>query len=211
MIKYYPLNRIKMNLYTGGGQFKLPNGKEYVGRYYLTYNNKAFAGANPYIGTNQPLERIPPRPAPLADGPAPSSDYTRASSQGIVKRAGPAETELQELKPYYPTPLESDYQKGYFTRYFAKYVSGPGYIIEISQNDFSNIDNGLTQTNMLAYEVESMLWQLTGPLKDTRISQYQIKGGVETTNRRVTEAKEKTFKGIIAYIGGDYTKFARIV
>lgn len=200
-----------MNLYTRGGQFKLPNGKEYVGRYYLTYNNKAFAGANPYIGTNEELERIPPGPLPLANGPAPSLDYTKASSQGIVRRQTLNEIELQELKPYYPVPLESDYQKGYFTRYFAKYVTGPGYIIEISENEFSGIRNGLTQTNMLAYEVDSMLWQLTGPLKDERVSQYQIKGGVETTNRRVTEAKEKTFKGIIAYIGGDYTKFARIV
>lgn len=211
MIKYYPLNRIKMNLYTSGGQFRLPDGKDYVGRYYLTYNNKAFAGANPYIGTNEPLERLPPKPAPLADGPAPSPDYTRASNQGINKRRVFGEIELEELKPYYPIPLESDYQKGYFTRYFAKYVTGPGYIVEISENDFSSIRNGLTQTNMLAYEVDSMLWQLTGPLKDTRVSQYQIKGGVETTNKRVTEAKERTFKGIIAYIGGDYTKFARIV
>ena len=200
-----------MNLYTRGGQFKLPNGKEYVGRYYLTYDNKAFTGANPYISTNEELEKIPPAPLPLANGPAPSPDYARAATQGIVKRTTLNEIELQQLIPYYPIPLESDYQRGYFTRYFAKYVSGPGTIIEVSENDFSSIRNGLTQTNMLAYEVESMLWQLTGPLKDTRISQYQIKGGVETTNKRVTEAKEKTFKGIIAYIGGDYTKFARIV
>jgi hypothetical protein len=55
-----------------------------------------------------------------------------------------------------------------------------------------------------------MLWQLTGPLNDTRISQYQIKGGVFNTNKRVTEAKQKSFRGIIEFIGGDYIKFARI-
>jgi hypothetical protein len=55
-----------------------------------------------------------------------------------------------------------------------------------------------------------MLWQLTGPLNDTRISQYQIQGGVFDTNKRVTEAKQKGFNGIIDFIGGDYTKFAKI-
>jgi hypothetical protein len=60
------------------------------------------------------------------------------------------------------------------------------------------------------YESTSILWQLTGPLKDTRISQYQIKGGVYDTNKRVTEQKALTFRGLIEFIGGEYTKFAKI-
>ena len=55
-----------------------------------------------------------------------------------------------------------------------------------------------------------MLWQLTGPLNDTRKSQYQIVGGVFSTNKRVTEAKQKSFRGIVEFIGGDYVKYARI-
>ena len=55
-----------------------------------------------------------------------------------------------------------------------------------------------------------MLWQLTGPMYDTRKSQYQIVGGVYTTNKRVTEAKQVGFRGITEFIGGDYTKFAKI-
>ena len=55
-----------------------------------------------------------------------------------------------------------------------------------------------------------MLWQLTGPLHDTRVSQYQVQGGVYDTNKRVTEAKQVGFRGIIEFIGGDYVKFAQI-
>jgi len=63
---------------------------------------------------------------------------------------------------------------------------------------------------MLGYEYTTLLWQLTGPLHNTRVSQYQVKGGVYDTNKRVTEARAIGFVGLIAFIGGDYTKFARI-
>ena len=106
--------------------------------------------------------------------------------------------------------MESDYQVGSFIRYFAKNISGPGYIFEISQGDYANIQNGLSPIDFRIYETTSMLWQLTGPLKDTRVSQYQIKGGVYDTNKRITEQKALTFRGLIEFIGGEYTKFAKI-
>ena len=76
--------------------------------------------------------------------------------------------------------------------------------------DYAQLENGNVSPNMLSYETTSMLWQLTGPLNDTRVSQYQITGGVFDTNRRVTLAKEKSFTGIVEFIGGDYIKFAKI-
>lgn len=205
-IRYYPASRIKPNLYTRGNEYILPNGKPYTGRYYLTYDGKAFVGINPVLGTN---ELLSPKPA-NQNIAAPSNIYTLATSQNQVRYAVPSELELKELTPYYPIPTESDYNRGYFTRYFAKYVTGPQFIVEISQGDYANISNGNVSPTILSYEITEMLWQLTGPKNDTRISQYQIKGGVFDTNKRVTEGKEKTFRGIISYIGGDYTKFARL-
>lgn len=205
-IKYYPLSRIKTNLYTRGNQFLLPDGRPYRGRYYITYDNKAFVGINPVIGTNEPLTPIPSNP----NSQAPTNVYTRAASQNQKKYAVQSNLELKELVPYYPIPTEGDYSLGYFTRYFAKYVTGPQFIVEISQDEYANIKNGNVSPTILSYETTEMLWQLTGPLNDTRISQYQIKGGVFDTNKRVTEAKERSFRGIVAFIGGDYTKFARI-
>lgn len=206
-IKYYPSTRIKTNLYTRGGEFSLPDGKAYTGRYYLTFDGKAYTGTDPITGTNLLLvkssqeEVLPRRSATRVSTPV------EGFTQGVPIATS---TELGQLTPYYPVPLESDYTRGYFTRYFAKQLTGPGYIFEISQTEWSSSEDGLTQQAVLAYEVTSMFWQLTGPVNNTRVSQYQIQGGVLDTNKRVTEAKEATFKGIISYIGGEYTKFARI-
>jgi len=206
MVKYYPSTRIKTNLYTRGGEFYLPDGKSYSGRYYLTFDGKTFTGVNPLLGTNIPLVKSEQEEV-LTRRPAARVEAVQSVTQGATIATS---TELGQLVPYYPVPLESDYVRGYFTRYFAKQLTGPGYILEISENDWSNLENGLTDQTVLAYEVTSMFWQLTGPLNNKRISQYQIQGGVFDTNKRVTEAKEATFRGIISYIGGEYTKFARV-
>lgn len=206
MVKYYPSTRIKTNLYTRGGDFFLPDGKPYSGRYYLTFDGKAFTGVNPLLGTNILLVKSEQEEV-LTRRPALRAEAIQSATQGATIATS---VELGQLVPYYPIPLESDYARGYFTRYFAKQLTGPGYILEISENDWSNLQNGLTEQTVLAYEVTSMFWQLTGPLNNKRISQYQIQGGIIDTNKRVTEAKEASFKGIISYIGGDYTKFARV-
>lgn len=219
-LKYYPLAGIQQNKYTRGGEFTLPNGSSYSGRYYVTYDGKAFTGINPVLGANQlliPVNQPVPKESsalvpgtPLPDGQIGSvvAPYARARTQAGF---GENSTRLTELRPYYPLPSDSDYARGYFTRYFAKNVSGPGFIFEISKTDWTMIQNGdILAENILGYESIDMLWQLTGPLNNTRVSQYQIKGGVFDTNKRVTETKNKVFNGLIDYIGGDYTKFAKI-
>ena len=208
MIKYYPLTRIKTNLYTRGNEFTAPDGKTYAGRYYLTYDNKAFAGINPVLGTNQELTAVS-----LTDSKTNtiiSNAYTAASTQKTQNKTEPSNVTLGELNSYYPVPVASDYARGYFTRYFAKTVSGAQYVVEISQMDYSQLQNKNVSPTILGYESTSMLWQLTGPLHDTRVSQYQIQGGVFDTNKRVTEAKQVGFRGIVEFIGGDYIKFAQI-
>lgn len=206
-LKYYPLTRIKPNLYTRGDQFTTPNGKPYTGRYYLTYDNKTFTGINPVLGTNLELTAI--TLASNVNNPT-SNTYTAASTQNTQKKAKESNVTLSELSSYFPVPIASDYSRGYFTRYFAKTVSGAQYVTEISQMDYSQLQNGNVSPAVLGYESTSMLWQLTGPLHDTRKSQYQIQGGVYDTNKRVTEAKQLGFKGIVEFIGGDYIKFAQI-
>lgn len=214
-LKYYPLNRVLAGLYTRGGEFTTPDGNPYVGKYYVTYTGEAFTGVNPALGTNLPLTARSQDADHHSGGRVPTQStetYAAAASVGKIKRTTEdSNGRLTELTVYYPKPLESDYARGYFTRYFAKIVSGPGYVFEISPLDWAKIQNGdIEAENILGYESIDMLWQLTGPRTDTRISQYQIKGGVFTTNKRVTETKNKVFNGLVDYIGGDYTKFARI-
>jgi hypothetical protein len=215
-LKYYPLTRIIPNKYTRGTEFLLPNGTSYTGRYYLTYDNKAYTGINPTLGTNELLTPVQDKLAVSTGTTLNSSNVLVNNSTQVYTAASTAtgqtsiDTALVELTSYYPVPLDSDYARGYFTRYFAKNVTGPQYIIEISKLDWTKIRNGNVDTKILGYESIDMLWQLTGPLNDTRISQYQIQGGVYDTNKRVTEAKQKVFRGIVEFIGGNYTQFARI-
>ena len=220
-LKYYPLTRIIQNQYTRGNEFLTPDGKPYAGRYYTTYNGTSYTGINPVLGTNQELTPI--SEAKITDvyntdftGNNPSvqtltqtstRSYTNSLLQSSVTQV---DTQLTELTPYYPVPLDSDYTRGYFTRYFAKSVTGPQYVIEISKLDWSKIQNGNVSNTILGYETTDMLWQLTGPLHDTRISQYQVTGGVYDTNKRVTEGKQVGFRGIVEFIGGEYTKYAQI-
>lgn len=210
-LKYYPLTRIISNLYTRGGEYVTPNGKPYSGRYYKTYDDKAYTGINPVLGDNQLLTNAVDFTKAVQLESLSSNTvggYTKARASNTAQTS--IDTQLTSLNSYFPVPLDSDYTRGYFTRYFAKNVSGPGFVIEISQLDWTKIQNGNVSNTVLGYETMDMLWQLTGPLNDTRISQYQIQGGVYDTNKRVTETKQKVFRGIVEFIGGDYTKFAKI-
>ena len=215
-LRYFPLTRIITNKYTRGNEFLLPDGTPYDGKYYLTYDNNAYTGINPTLGTNILL-------TPVQNAIANNTGTTLNSNNVLVSNAAQAYTAastatnqistnntLTELVPYFPFPLDSDYSRGYFTRYFAKNVTGPQYVIEISKLDWTKIKNGNVDTKILGYETTNILWQLTGPLKDTRISQYQIQGGVYDTNKRVTEAGAVGFVGLVAFIGGEYTKYAKI-
>jgi hypothetical protein len=218
-LRYYPLAAIQENRYTRGNQFVLPDKTPYTGRYYTLYNGKSYTGINPVLGTNillTPIEEPKTTNSSLlTPGRSLLSgqrlDLVEPYASSRLKNGEDNSLVLTELLPYYPSPGESDYARGYFTRYFAKTVSGPGYVFEISKLDWTKIQNGdIAAENILGYESIDMLWQLTGPLNDTRISQYQIKGGIATTNKRVTESKNKVFNGLLDFIGGDYTKFARI-
>ncbi len=212
-IRYYPLSRVIPNQYTNGGDYVKEDGTPYVGRFYTLYNNEVYTGSDPLTGTNEQLFPTPRTLNRAVTSRTGTNTRRQATQVGELPQVQPQQQDgglLTELVPYYPTPTEEDYARGYFTRYFAKNVTGPGFVVEISENDWTNIQNGQVPINVLAYETADLFWQLVGPLNNKRVSQYQIIGGVYDTNKRVTEAKAKSFVGLLNFIDGDYTKFARI-
>lgn len=211
-LRYYPLSRVRTGLNTIGNMFTL-DGKPYVGAYYLTYDGKAFTGPNPACGGNElltpiteidPTSKISRKLGRSKTAILNQNIQTAFTNKPTVDAGG-----LKQLVPYYPVVLESDYAKGYFTRYFAKKINVRGYIMEISYQNWATVTNREDQT-FEDYEVMDMLWQLTGPKNDQRVSQYQINAGVYDTNKRITEGKARGFNGLVEFIGGDYTKYARI-
>lgn len=211
MIKYFPKNKITVNLYTKGDEFSI-NGKPYIGAYYKTFNGKAYAGRNPVIGTSQELIPI-------------NIKSVESNSTGITNRSGilyndktdkyiknPNIKNLQtyQIPPqYYPQPSDSDYAKGYIMRYFAKKRNDIGYVIEISKDTYLSLQSNNSEYDYITYQAIDLFWQITGPLKDTRENkQYKIAGIIDT-NKRLVESKDKTFRGLIEYIEGKYDKYAK--
>lgn len=210
-LKYYPLSRVQTDLNTTGNLFTL-DGKPYKGAYYLTYDGKAFTGPNPACGGNELLTPIVDTTTNQVSrrlGRSRTAVLNQNIQDAFTNRPAADTGGLKQLVPYYPVVLESDYTRGYFTRYFAKKINVRGYIMEISYQSWAVTVNDDDNT-FEDYEVIEMLWQLVGPRNDKRVSQYQINAGVYDTNKRVTEGKARNFNGLVEFIGGDYTKYARI-
>jgi hypothetical protein len=205
MLKYYPISRVKKNLITQGGQLLL-NGENYKGNYYETFEGDCYTGKDPVTGTNQLLERVSAYPnSPL---------LTNTSLPQSVKKQFAIQNKISTVNqtepvPYYPNPTSTDYQKGYIIRYFTKKTNNKGYITEISEDGYNDIVNGTAQFDISIYQVATILWKISGPLHTIRLSQYDIREGIVETNTRLTDSVEKTFLGMIDFIGGDYAKFAK--
>lgn len=205
-LRYYPSYATIDNLTTNGGEFFL-NGFPYSGKYYQTIDNEFYSGPDPQTGPNEKLtkDNIIQR----------SPGFNNISLPLKLKQELAIKTNIISNRAqgqpgsFFPEPSEEDYTRGYITRYFTKKENEKGYIIEISREEYNNIVNGDTDYDIRLYQVTTILWKLTGPLNNTRKSQYNIIPGIIETNKRLTEAANKNFLGIVDFIGGDYTKFAR--
>lgn len=206
-IRYYPQFYIVPDLYAKPGEF-YEGESFYVGAYYATLNGRFFSGPNPQVGPNKEL--LPAKNF--------QSNYQLNSKN--LKESRPLTYETEESanlitrdkgRPtfYYPKPTESDYKRGYIIRYFAKKENERNGVIEISYNEYVDITNGTVDYDISIYQTAKILWKLTGPLKSQRKSQYNIMPGIIDTNKRLTEETNKTFLGIVDFIGGEYDKFAR--
>jgi len=207
MVRYYPASKIIGDLNTDGGQFTSENGTAYKGKYYLTYDGKAFSGPNPRVGPNERLYEIPSYP--IFRGSEILNLSQNQVSNFIEKTNLTSNRIPGKPNSYYPQPTESDYRRGYIIRYFTKKENEKGFVTEISQEEYNSIVNGTADYDISIYQTAKILWKLTGPLRSQRKSQYNLIPGILETNQRLTEETNKTFIGIVEFIGGDYAKFAR--
>lgn len=219
-LRYYPSFRIQTNQNTLGGDYTL-NGQPYSGKYYLTYDGRAFSGPDPLSGPNElltPANMYQSSPV-LASNHLPKAVIDSIASVTPSKTAVAAPTRQQASygignpsggpTPYYPYPLESDYTRGYIIRYFMKKKNDAGYVVEVSPEEYVMSQNGTVPYDLSLYMTGQIMWKLTGPLKSVRLSQYDTRAGIIDTNQRLTENLNKTFLGITDFIGGDYAKWAR--
>ena len=215
-LRYYPSFRIKSNQTTTGGDYTI-DGKPYTGKYYITYDGKAYSGADPISGPNQLLSPANPYlnnpvlsnnalPGVLIQSLARVTPNLNSQLTANLKKSAALS---DKPTPYYPVPLPQDYTRGYITRYFIKKTNNAGYITEISQEEYTNIENGDVLYDISMYMTATIFWKLTGPLNSVRISQYDTREGIIDCNKRLTEKLNLTFLGITDFIGGQYDKWAK--
>lgn len=205
MIRYYPSSKVLTNQ-TAVGDLLDGNGTPYRGKYYSTYDGQFFSGPNPEVGPNEPLTIDPtftdPQFSQRSNVILTLRSQLTANIQSINR--------VQEAPvSYYPQPTEADYSRGYVIRYFTKKENQKGFITEISEQEYNSIVNGTANYDITLLQTTKILWKITGPLRNQRKSQYNIIPGIVDTNQRLTETANKTFLGILEFIGGDYTKYAR--
>lgn len=209
MLRYYPSSKVIEDQKTSGGEFLL-RGQKYVGKYYIAYDGKAYSGQSPITGPSELLTRdeTPTRDPSTNINVVSIIDVNKQNKEGIVNTHVGTRIKGQPMS-HQPSPSESDYSKGYLIRYFTKRENAKGFVIEISQEEYNSIVNGTADYDIRVYQVTKILWKLTGPLNSQRKSQYNIIPGIIETNKRLTETSNKTFLGILDFIGGEYDKFAR--
>jgi hypothetical protein len=205
-IRYYPSFRVKTNLTTRGNEYTL-NGAAYSGLYYATYDGKFYSGPNPAVGPNERLD------------PIKSTNNLPKLSKGLIPETRSQFTIKSNVKiqsgdptqptSYHPKPTEPDYNRGYFYRFFVKKINEQGYVKEISEQEYVGIEQGTVEYDVSYYQIQSILWKLTGPLNTVRLSQYDIRAGIVDTNKRLIEGADTKFLGLKAFIAEDYAKFAR--
>lgn len=206
MLRYYPSFKVKTNLKTSGNEYLL-NGQNYKGEYYVTYDNKVYSGADPIVGPSEELKPINfygQNSTMLAQSKMPAELKSQlATKTNLSKNNG------KEPLSYYPKPLDLDYAKGYFIRYFIKKINSKGFVTEIAPEEYNSFVNGTVAYDVSFYLVQEIFWKLTGNLHTKRYSQYDIREGIVESNKRLVEAANVKFIGLVEFIGGEYDKFAR--
>ena len=207
-MRYYPLNRVKTNLKAVEESLYL-NGKPYSGYYYETYDGQYFTGKDPIEGPSQRLTLLNIQgkdsddPLTIVDG---NESYNSITNLNVAQIKT-----FKEPKPFYPAPTDVDYKRGAFVRYFAKKRDRAGFVLEVNKETFDSLQRVDSVYDYVNYEVISLFWQITGPLNDDRTNKQYKVAGIIDTNKRLVESKEKSFPGLKAFIGEDYTRFAKPV
>ena len=200
IMPYYPKSRIIENQKANPGEFSLPNGKEYTGPYYTTFDGKFFTGENPYSLNSQPLTQIQTSADP---------EFINFQKEEYDSLKTSKLAQLIDPSPFTPKPTPEDYKRGKITRYFARQRNGTQFqIMEVDQITYDNLSNNKGGLNYALWKVISIFWQISGPLRDERVNNIRTRAGIIDTNQRVLDNAEKNFIGIKQYLK-DLQQFAR--
>ena len=202
---YLPKRLVNSNLSTFGGEFiDSSTGKLYEGPYHELFNGQAYSGTSP----NSPnRKKLIPNTQP------------QQNSQQIPSVIGNEYNSLNPVNPdlykygadpesYFPTPTGQDYRRGTITRYFAKRRNAkPLEIKEISEAAFNSITSQDGRYNYAIWEVISLFWKISGPIRDSKDQYGVLRAGITDTNERLREQANQQMRGVKGYLS-DLIQFA---
>ena len=184
---YIPKSKVS-KLNTPGGEFIIKRtNQDYIGDYIELSNGKYYIGSDP---TQLGDELIAPELYNKIENNRNTTTYSNLKPNKAKF--------LSKVKTIYPTkslPTEEDYNKGYYTRYFAKKVNELRGYMEIDIDIFNSIVQRKKEYDFYLYEVGSIVWNL--------------KNGTTTSNFKNLQILERTFK-FISIIFPILNEFERI-
>jgi hypothetical protein len=199
---YYPKSAITENLFTNGGEYMFETGTMYVGYYHKYDTGETYTlpswDANksvkllPYVDTsNLPVGRF--------ENSAQLKSYL--TSDLNMKRHTTPITSIT-------VPMQEDYIRGYFYRYFSEKRNDSKNITEINRNEFINAGN-VGGLNGFLYKVGKIKWHLIGDEYDTKNENGIVtkKGVIDNNAREVFALLGK--HPYIYTIFGDYRQFTQ--
>lgn len=173
---YYPEGQIQKGLYTEGREWMLEDGTEYIGDYHKYITGEVFTKSSFIKNVSQLL-------IPFID-----------MSVKDLKQKFDYDTLIEEPTRKFVSavygitlPTQKDYDKGYFTRYFAKRHFDQ-IITEVTEDTFNRL-------NVQYYVKLELAWKL--------------RGNVEEVNMKQVRTAERDIKGISNYLT-NYSEFAKV-
>lgn len=172
---YYPEGQIQKGLYTQGKEWMSVDGIEYVGDYHKYTTGEVFTKSS-YIKTIS--QKLIPY-VELSD----KDNATKFKYDSLNK----LNNNFSFAKYNKSIPLQSDYNDGYFIRYFVKRHFND-IITEVTKDIYSSLTSEF-------YKKVTLRWKLVG---DAVI-----------VNERIVLTAEKDIKGISNYIT-NYSEFVKV-
>lgn len=203
---YLPKRLVNTNLYATPGEFlDTGTGQSYEGSYHELFSGEYYSGDNPNSPNKKRLIKNPNLQRQI-DQQVPSvlsNEYQKTVrvNQELYKYG-------EDPEPYYPTPTGQDYKRGTITRYFAKRRNAqPLEIREISEAAFNSTTSRDGRYNYAIWEVISLFWKISGPLRDSKDQYGVLKSGITDTNERLREQANQQMRGVKGYLS-DLIQFA---
>lgn len=159
---YLPKTKYKKGVAKAGEYMDLKTGKPYIGTVVETYNKEVYPGS------------IPSEIGPLL----------------VPTNTGNENPTIQGVIPFRPTPTETDYVTGSFTRYFCKDLR-TGKVVEIGKDNYKALL--LEQRKTLKFI--SINWLIRGKEEDTVVGKY-LYPGIRSHNTDTINQAEEELPGI---------------